>query len=104
MIIGTMIIAIGWAMLNACGSGSHSINSVGSRYAAEIGFLNTYLAGSASSAVAFILKRFIVIGDHNKTPRYDVRSLCNGFLSGIAAVAAGSGTMRPWGALITGVF
>jgi len=28
--------------------------------------------------------------------------LCNGFLSGVAAVSAGAGTMKPWGALVTG--
>ncbi len=31
-----------------------------------------------------------------------MRSLCNGYLVGIAAVSAGSGTMKPWGALVTG--
>lgn len=104
MVVGTLLVTIGWSMLNGCGTGPHSLNSVGSRYAAEVGFLNTYLAGSASSMVAFLLKRYIVVGDHMKTPRYDVRSLCNGFLSGIAAVSAGSGAMRPWGALLTGFF
>jgi Amt family ammonium transporter len=50
-----------------------------------------------------MLKRHIVCGDHLKTPRYDVRSLCNGFLAGAAAISAGSGVIRPWGGLITGV-
>jgi ammonia channel protein AmtB len=51
-----------------------------------------------------MLKRHIVIGDHWLTPRYDIRSLCNGFLSGVVAVAAGSGAMKAWAALITGTF
>jgi Amt family ammonium transporter len=28
--------------------------------------------------------------------------LCNGYLAGVAAVSAGSGSMKPWGALVTG--
>ena len=89
-------------MLNACGSGSHNITSVTGRFAAESAFLNTFLAGSFSSFISFLFKRYIVRGDDLKTQRYDVRSLCNGFLAGVAAVSAGSGTMKPWGALVTG--
>ena len=103
MVLGTFITVIGWSMLNASGAGSHTLNSIKARYAAEAGFLNTFLAGSASGLISFLLKRHVVIGDHKLTPRYDVKSLCNGFLSGIAAVAAGSGVMRPWGALVTGL-
>jgi ammonia channel protein AmtB len=102
MVIGTLLTILGFAFLNACGYGSHSLNSFDGRYAAEIAFLNTFLAGSCSGFLCFLFKRHIVIGDHWKTPRYDIRSLCNGFLSGICAVAAGSGAMKPWGALITG--
>lgn len=102
MIIGTLLTGIGFAMLNSCGYGSHSINSFDGRYAAEVAFMNTFIAGSFSGFLSFMLKRHIVIGDHWKTPRYDIRSLCNGFLSGMAAVAAGSGAMKPWGALLTG--
>lgn len=104
MVIGTVLITIGWAMLNASGAGVHSLNSVGSRYSAEVAFLNTFLSASSSSFVSFLLKRHVVKGDHSKTPRYDVRSLCNGWLSGMAAVAAGSGVMRPWGGILTGFF
>lgn len=104
MVIGTMITVIGWGMLNACGSGNHSLNSQGGRYAAEVGLLNTILAGSCCGLVCFLLKRHIVRGDHKKTPRYDIRSLCNGFLAGVAAVSAGSGVMRPWGGILTGFF
>ncbi|TNV84072.1 hypothetical protein FGO68_gene17622 [Halteria grandinella] len=102
MVIGTLLTILGFAFLNACGYGSHSLNSFDGRYAAEIAFLNTFLAGSCSGFLCFMFKRHIVIGDHWKTPRYDIRSLCNGFLSGVVAVAAGSGAMKPWGALITG--
>lgn len=65
--------------------------------------LNTFLGGSFTAFISFLLKRHIVRGDHDKTPRYDVRSLCNGYIAGAAAVAAGSGVMKPWAALITGV-
>lgn len=91
MIIGTFLTVLGFVMLNSCGYGQHSLNSFKARYAAEIGFLNTFIAGSISSFICFMLKRHIVLGDHWKTPRYDIRSLCNGFLSGVTAVAAGSG-------------
>ena len=37
-----------------------------------------------------------------KIPKYDIQSLCNGYLAGVAAVSAGSGNMKPWGALVTG--
>jgi Amt family ammonium transporter len=49
------------------------------------------------------LKRHVVRGDHKRTPRYDIRSLCNGYLSGIAAVSAGAAIMPPWGAVVTGL-
>jgi len=104
MVIGTLITVIGWSMLNASGSGSHSLNSTKARYAAEVGFLNTFLSGSSCGLICFLLKRHIVRGDHKKTPRYDIRSLCNGFLAGVAAVSAGSGAMRPWGGIMTGFF
>jgi Amt family ammonium transporter len=103
MVIGTFLVVIGWSILNACGYGLHSLNSTEGRYSAEIAFLNTFISGSCSGFIAFLLKRHIVRGDHAKTPRYDIRSLCNGFLAGIAAVSAGSGAMKPWGALITGI-
>ena len=103
MVLGTFLTTIGWAMLNASGSGSHSLNSQQSRKAAELAYLNTFLSGSACALISFLLKRHIVRGDHKRTPRYDVRSLCNGFLSGIAAVSAGSGIMPPWGAVCTGL-
>lgn len=102
MILGTFITVIGWAMLNACGSGSHNINSVTGRFAAESAFLNTLLSGSFSSFIAILLKKYVVRGDKKRTQKYDIRSLCNGFLAGVAAVSAGSGTMKPWGALVTG--
>ena len=102
MVIGTFLTVIGFSMLNACGYGQHSLNSFEARYAAEIAFLNTFIAGSTSAFICFMLKRHINVGEHWKTPRYDIRSLCNGFLSGVCAVAAGSGAMKPWGALVTG--
>lgn len=64
MVIGTFIVVIGWSLLNACGYGTHSLNSVAGRYAAELAFLNTFLAGSFSGFISFILKRHVVIGDH----------------------------------------
>jgi ammonium transporter, Amt family len=103
MVLGTFITILGWSMLNACGSGSHNINTVTGRFGAETAFLNTLLAGSFSAFWSILLKRYIVRGgDHMKTQRYDVRSLCNGYLTGIAAVSAGCATMKPWGALVTG--
>jgi ammonium transporter, Amt family len=102
MVLGTFLTVIGWAMLNACGSGNHNINSVSGRFAAESAFLNTLLSGSFSSFISILLKKHVVRGDKRKTPIYDIRSLCNGFLAGVAAVSAGSGTMKPWGALVTG--
>ena len=103
MVLGTAITIIGWAYLNACGSGNHPINTVVGRYAAELGFMNTFIAGSFSSFTAVILKRHIVKGDNKKTQRYDIKSLCNGYLAGVAAVSAGAGTMKPWSALVTGL-
>jgi len=67
MVLGTFIIVIGWAMLNGSGYGTHSINSVSARYAAELAFLNTFIAGSFSGFVAFMMKRHVVRGDHAKT-------------------------------------
>lgn len=93
MVVGTFLTVIGWVMLNTSGTGAHSLNSLDSRYAAEMAYINTFLSGSCCGLITFVLKRHIVRGEHKKTPRYDVRSLCNGFLSGIAAVAAGSGVM-----------
>ena len=102
MVVGTIIIIIGWAMLNAAGAGAHSLNNFTNRYSAEVAYLNTFLSGSSCSLFSFLFKRYIVRGDNRKTPRYDIRSLCNGFLSGVAACSAGSGLMLPWGAVITG--
>jgi len=102
MILGTFITVIGWAMLNACGSGQHNMNTVSGRFEAETAFLNTFIAGSFSAFLSFFLKKQIVRSDRMKIPRYDIQSLCNGYLAGVAAVSAGSGTMKPWGAVVTG--
>ena len=102
MVLGTFLSVVGFTMLNTCGAQNHSLNSEAGRYAAEISMLNTFVAGSVCSFLCFLLKRHIVLGDHWLTPRYDVRSLCNGYLSGMTAVAAGAGAMKPWGALVTG--
>mmetsp|Transcript_21380 Transcript_21380/g.20527 ORF Transcript_21380/g.20527 Transcript_21380/m.20527 type:complete len:179 (+) Transcript_21380:707-1243(+) len=103
MVIGTFLTMIGWAVMTAAGTGTtHSLNSYAGRYYASNSILNCLLSGATSGLVSFMLKRHIVCGDHMKTPRYDVRSLCNGFLAGMGAVAAGAGLMRPWGGLITG--
>lgn len=64
MVLGTFIIVIGWSLLNASGYGTHSLNSVSGRYAAELGFLNTFLSGSFCAFISFILKRHVVVGDH----------------------------------------
>jgi ammonia channel protein AmtB len=104
MVFGTILTIIGWAMLNAAGGGSHSLNSVTLRHQADTAYINTFLSGCTSAFFSFLLKRYIVYGDNDKTPRYDIRSLCNGFLAGAAAVAAGSGIMNPWSAVIVGFF
>jgi ammonia channel protein AmtB len=57
MILGTFITVIGWAMLNACGSGAHNMNTVSGRFQAESAFLNTFIAGSFSSIFSFLLKK-----------------------------------------------
>ena len=104
MVIGTLLVTIGWCLMNAAGTGTtHTLNNYNARYYAANSILNSVLSGSVCGLICFMLKRHIVCGDHMKTPRYDIRSLCNGFLSGVAAVAAGSGIVRPWGALITGI-
>ena len=72
MILGTFITVIGWAMLNACGSGSHDMSTVSGRFAAETAFLNTFLSGSFSSIISFVLKKQIVRSDRMKIPRYDI--------------------------------
>ena len=64
MVIGTFLVMIGFSILNACGYGNHSLNSEDGRYAAEIAFLNTFISGSFSGFIAFILKRHFVRGDH----------------------------------------
>ena len=67
MILGTIITVIGWAMLNACGSGQHNINSVNGRFAVESAYLNTLISGSFGAMLSFFLKRHIVKGDQMKT-------------------------------------
>jgi ammonia channel protein AmtB len=102
MVLGTFIIVIGWSLLIACGYGTHSLNSVDGRYAAEVAFMNSFISGSFCGFISFLLKRHVTRENH-KIPRYDVKSICNGYLSGMAAVSAGAGVMKPWSALVTGV-
>lgn len=64
MILGTFIVVIGWSLLNSAGYGMHSLNSVSSRYASELAFLNTFISGSFCAIITFLLKRHIVYGDH----------------------------------------
>lgn len=102
MVFGTFLCVIGWVMLNSAGAGKHSLNSYSGRFTSEVAYINTFLSGSFSGLISFVLKRYVVRGDNKRTPRYDVKSLCNGFLSGVAAVSAGSGIMYPWSAIVTG--
>jgi ammonia channel protein AmtB len=64
MVLGTFLVVVGWCMLNSCGTGAHSLNSVGGRYSAELAFMNTLMSGSFSAMICFVLKRHIVRGDH----------------------------------------
>jgi len=44
-----------------------------------------------------------IITSHVANHLYDIRSLCNGFLAGVAGVSVGSGGMQPIMALIAGM-
>jgi ammonia channel protein AmtB len=103
MVVGTMLIILGLSLMNACGLGTdHSLMSMQDRLNAERAFINTFLAGSVSSLICFVVKRHIV-GINSKVARYDVKSLCNGFLTGIAAVSGGCHTYKPWAAAVIGI-
>lgn len=105
MVLGTILTVIGWVIMAAAGTGTtHTLNSYIARYYSANAILNCVLSGAVCGLLTFMFKRHLVCGDHDRTPRYDVRSLCNGFLAGVAAVSAGSGIIRPWGALVTGGF
>jgi ammonia channel protein AmtB len=64
MVLGTFLTIIGFSMLNTCGAGPHSLNSFDGRYSAELSLMNTLISGSCSGMLCFILKRYVVIGDH----------------------------------------
>jgi ammonia channel protein AmtB len=57
MVFGTIILVVGHAILNACGASSFRLSDDDFRYAAELAFMNSFLAASSSGIVAFILKR-----------------------------------------------
>mmetsp|Transcript_7103 Transcript_7103/g.6215 ORF Transcript_7103/g.6215 Transcript_7103/m.6215 type:complete len:196 (+) Transcript_7103:881-1468(+) len=61
-----------------------------------------FISGATSSFVSFFLKKVIMV-QWKKLPTHDVRSLCNGFLSGMAAAATGAGYMTPYTAIIIGL-
>lgn len=104
MTVGTILFSIGWFFLAGCGVGtSHTLNSAEARYQSTTAILNMLLSGSSCALICFGLKRHVVIGDHQRTPRYDIRSICNGFLAGMCAVTPGSGIFRPYAALIIGL-
>jgi ammonia channel protein AmtB len=68
MCIGTILITVGWAMLNAAGAGTnHLVTTIATRTYAEQAYLNTFIAGAACSFVCYFLKRHIV-RNHKKLP------------------------------------
>mmetsp|Transcript_43475 Transcript_43475/g.31742 ORF Transcript_43475/g.31742 Transcript_43475/m.31742 type:complete len:255 (-) Transcript_43475:30-794(-) len=103
MCVGTILVAVAWSMLSASAAGtSHMIPNVRERLYIDRGFLNMFISGSTCSFISFFLKKVIVV-QWKQLPKHDIRSLCNGFLSGMAAVAAGAGYMPPYAAAITGL-
>ena len=103
MTVGTLLVVLGICSLGVIGVGTRSsINSDKSRYFSQNSMLNILLGGAASSILCFMLKRHVVRGDQKRTQRYDIKSLCNGFISGSMAVSVGSGVFQPWASLFAG--
>jgi ammonia channel protein AmtB len=68
MCIGTILIVVGWAMLNAASPGTnHQLTPQHRRISAELGYLNTFIAGGACSFISYFTKKYFV-RDHHKLP------------------------------------
>jgi ammonia channel protein AmtB len=102
MIMGTFTVTLCFCMMNAVGLNQFDLFTEQTRYNASFGFINPILAGSTSGILNYFLKKK-VFTSHVANHLYDIRSLCNGFLAGVAGVAVGSGGMQPIMAIISGV-
>lgn len=102
MILGTFSLTLCFCMMNAIGLNQFDLFTEQTRYNANFGFINPIISGSASGLLNYVLKKR-VITSHVANHLYDIRSLCNGFLAGVAGVSVGSGGMQPIMALMAGV-
>lgn len=102
MVLGTLILIPCWAMLNAVGASTLTMGLASTRHASELGFMNTFISAAPSGLICFGLKRW-AIRENKRIHRYDVKSLANGMIAGMAAISASAGVVLPWAAIICGV-
>ena len=101
MIMGTFTLTLCFCTMNAIGLNQFDLFTEQTRYNASFGFINPIIAGSISGILNYFLKKR-VFTSHVANHLYDIRSLCNGFLAGVAGVSVGSGGMQPILAIVSG--
>jgi len=93
ILIGTMILQLGWYGFNA--GSIMSMETVADSRAATLAAVNTTMAAVAGGLVA-VLTSFL------RKRRWDVPFVCNGVLAGCVSITASCPFVSPWAALLVG--
>jgi Amt family ammonium transporter len=89
VVLGSLIMAVGWPALNA------ACPTTGGGLSLGLIIVNTSLAGFAAALSAMLMLWF-------KQMRPDPTLLCNGLLAGLVAISAGCGFVETWAAIVIG--
>ncbi len=92
IVIGTMILFLGWFGFNP-GSTLSTLDLQTANVA-----VTTYLAGGVGAVIGIIISYL----DHKHFTGPDIQVVCSGALAGLVAITAGCAFVDPWAALIIG--
>jgi Amt family ammonium transporter len=93
MIVGTLIMWVGWLFLHG-GLSLYATRDLGIPKV----FHNTFLGGAAGGITALIV-RPAFLRAHKHVQWYDVQSICNGILAGLVSISASVDRIEPWAAV-----
>lgn len=91
--LGVFTLWVGWMFFNA---GSALVLSGGGAAIAAHAAVTTIIAPSAAVITAMIVTKIL-------TGKYDVTTTFNAAIAGLVSITAGTASMQPWGALLTGI-
>merc|ERR1739845_133934 len=97
VVLGTFILWFGWYGFNPGSTGS--MHDKETAMTAGLVAVNTTLAPSVAALLVFFIRAVAI-----KPKLLDVGGFCHGVLAGLVSITAGCNAVKPWEAVIIGLF